>query len=421
MTSNVERVLIARWILPIVGPPINGGYLRMVDDRVVELGTLSSLKSPTSAAVDLGDVAVFPKPVNAHTHLEFSDCDTPIGEPGIELADWISQVITTRGQVSVARRQHNIALGIEETARCQVALVGDIATPPSTYEATVHGEACSTPAIVSFAEVLGMTAERAEERFASANAHVTAIASDRLPRQTLLPAISAHAPYSTPLEWIDRCVDHAHLQKIPLAIHLAESPAERRLLENGDGPLAEFLKRAGLWRGDRFPFQADKPFQRLIERVGRAPRALLVHGNDLNAEEIKSIAEQKHVSVVFCPRTHHFFRHRPYPLAEMINAGVRVALGTDSRASNPDLNVWREFRFVLAHHSDVNPEEILRMVTCHGADALLGNHRFFGSISPGDCQLGRLAKVTTTADSPDRLWSDLAASDLMCIEPPQRP
>ncbi len=63
------------------------------------------------------------------------------------------------------------------------------------------------------------------------------------------------------------------------------------------------------------------------------------------------------MSVVYCPRTHAFFGHEPYPLAELLQRGVRVALGTDSRASNPDLDMWTEMRFVARAASRmVSPE-----------------------------------------------------------------
>ena len=50
------------------------------------------------------------------------------------------------------------------------------------------------------------------------------------------------------------------------------------------------------------------------------------------------------MAVVYCPRTHAWFGHPPYPLEKMLAAGVPVALGTDSRASSPDLSLLAEMR-----------------------------------------------------------------------------
>ena len=53
-----------------------------------------------------------------------------------------------------------------------------------------------------------------------------------------------------------------------------------------------------------------------------------------------------HSSIVYCPRTHAAFGHPPHPFRDFLARGVRVALGTDSLASNPDLDLLAEARFV---------------------------------------------------------------------------
>ena len=83
-----------------------------------------------------------------------------------------------------------------------------------------------------------------------------------------------------------------------------------------------------------------------------APRALVIHGNYLDRDEHEFLAAHAdRMSLVYCPRTHAYFDHPPYPLAELLAAGVRVALGTDSRASNPDLNLLGEMRHVARTHA----------------------------------------------------------------------
>ena len=62
--------------------------------------------------------------------------------------------------------------------------------------------------------------------------------------------------------------------------------------------------------------------------------------------------------------------------------GVRVVLGTDSLASNPDLDILSEARFVAARHPDLPGETLLRMITLDGAIAL-GWGDVAGSLTPG--------------------------------------
>ncbi|TWU56488.1 Aminodeoxyfutalosine deaminase [Rubripirellula tenax] len=379
-------MLTARWILPLVDEPIEGGWIRVDQDRIVEV----SRESVPSGAIDLGDAAILPGLVNAHTHLEFSDLVQPVGHPGIRLSAWIAMVIDQRRKAALHDRDDSIERGIRESQESAVTLIGDIATPPCRYPECNDG-----PEIVSFAEVLGLSATRSVDRMSAANAHIDADKN---------AGISPHSPYSTTRETIAACVDEAVRRHRPVAMHVAESPDERELLIAGSGPFFESLKAIGVWREGQFPW-GERPFHDLIEMLRKSPSALVVHGNDLQDDEISEIAKHSNMTVVYCPRTHAFFGYPPHPVDRCLAAGVPVALGTDSRASNPDLNLWREVQFLLNHRPDLDPQAVLAMATINGADALM--RRQYGRIATG-C-VARFGTVATEAKSIEDLSADFAS------------
>jgi cytosine/adenosine deaminase-related metal-dependent hydrolase len=88
------------------------------------------------------------------------------------------------------------------------------------------------------------------------------------------------------------------------------------------------------------------------------------------------------MAVVYCPRTHAYFGHSRYPLETMLSRGCQVALGTDSRASNPDLSLLAELRFAATKFPALSPEVLVRMATISGAEALRLGDRV-GSLSVG--------------------------------------
>jgi cytosine/adenosine deaminase-related metal-dependent hydrolase len=127
-----------------------------------------------------------------------------------------------------------------------------------------------------------------------------------------------------------------------------------------------------------------------LQVLAQADRALVIHGNYLSDDEQAFLASHaERVSVVYCPRTHAHFGHDRYPLSKMLARGVHVALGTDSRASNPDLNLFAEMRFIYRHHQQVDPADIVRLGTMNGARSL-GIHNRLGSMA-----VGKLADFTS--------------------------
>src|SRR4051794_38083737 len=86
--------LTARYVFPVEGPPIPNGRITIKGGRIAEVGA----GSPRQADLDLGNVAIVPGFVNAHTHLELSALNGQVGRPGTpedEVA-WLRRVVEHR-------------------------------------------------------------------------------------------------------------------------------------------------------------------------------------------------------------------------------------------------------------------------------------------------------------------------------------
>jgi cytosine/adenosine deaminase-related metal-dependent hydrolase len=143
----------------------------------------------------------------------------------------------------------------------------------------------------------------------------------------------------------------------------------------------------GGWRDD--VFGGRRPIDVLRAMAGESnaqatsSTALVVHGNYLDAQAMDFLAAARRpMYVVYCPRTHAYFNHEPYPLAELLRRNIPVAVGTDSRASNPDLSVLAELRHVAEQFPAIPLEEVLSMGTTVGAAALMRSDEC-GSIEVG--------------------------------------
>ncbi len=377
--------LKARYVFPGDAEPIPDGVVQIDRSRIVAVGRRAS---DDYAVEDLGNVALLPGLVNAHTHLDLSGIDCPLGAPGMSLVDWLSNVVASRSDTSAAEA---VTSGIRESIRHGTTLLADIAAADTIWPSVVPLDRRS----IVFGELIGPTSQRVDDACRRAAEYLAAVQlAATQTSNAWRPGLSPHAPYSVHPELLCRVVRLANDEQVPLAMHLAESPEEIELLATGRGPFRPFLENLGAWTDNLVPV-GTRPLD-YLKQLATAPRALIVHGNYLDDEEIVFLAgESNHMPVVFCPRTHAYFDHAPYPLAKMLAAGVTVALGTDSRASSPNLSVLEEMRHVAAHYPSVEPSTVLRLGTLGGATAL-GCAERLGTLAPG--KLANLAAVAL----PDR-------------------
>lgn len=396
----------AAWLLPITSPPIENGWMRVENGLVSEFGKFSGQSSSFSTH-DLGDVAVLPGLVNAHTHLEFSDLRQPLGVRDAPFPNWVEEVLVRRSKAThlSALRSEVIKAGLLESAEYCTALVGEISTIGGELTDWEPLRLPETPAVQSFLEVLGLSEQRASQCYQWAVSQLSSHDEDLLKKHhgQLSLGLSPHAPYSVPLSLLEKIVALAVERQAIVAMHVAESLEEIELLQTGQGIFQETLTRLGILRENVFPFRDG--IDGVLQRLAKAEHAVLVHGNYLSSKQMDYIADRECFSIVYCPRTHAFFGHSPHPVAELLKRGIRVCVGTDSRASNPDLSVWKEAQFLASSRPDLEPSEILRMITIHGAQTL--GRKDYGEIRKGAFAKVIQVPISANTSIPEKLFERL--------------
>ncbi|MEE9602188.1 MAG: amidohydrolase family protein [Thermoguttaceae bacterium] len=379
--------LKARYVFPVASEPIPDGSV------TIEAGRIMAVGKTTGKTEDLGNVAILPGLINAHTHLDLSDLDQPLGRPGLRMVDWIRLVIEHRRNNPLAPRLA-VRRGLEESIRFGTTTLGDMVQPDWPYEEVQR----AAMGVAAFLELIAPLSERvaAAEQLAVEHIRPPAGKQPAAPG-TPFPGLSPHAPYSVHPRLLERLVSLSSTARVPLAMHLAESPEELELLRTGGGPFRELLDELNAWQADSF-HPGGRPLD-YLRMLLDAHRVLIIHGNYLDDEEIALLgANADCMSVIYCPRTHQRFAHASYALEKMLTAGVQVALGTDSRASTPDLSVLAELRLAAREHPSVAGEVILQLATLRAA-AALGLAGRIGTLEPGkqaDLTIVSLPDHTTT-------------------------
>ncbi len=416
MASGCRFLAICgRWVLPIDRPPVEDGSVIVGGGKIQAVGRWARLRHdlPVGCRVwDFADSVILPAFVNAHVHLELSDCDHPFVAEDRSFACWIKMVISHR-QARGGYLPEVVRQGLKESLRLGTSAVGDMAhelchpedylvdlpeeevlTVQPHFEVGTEWETCakrgsanSSPEKrdsggffrlkakgVVFAEIIAPLMETSGQALKKA---VNFLQQGW--EEGLTPGLAPHAPYSVHPTTLAQIVKLARERNLPVTFHLAESREECELLTSGTGPLRAFLEERQVWTPE---LVGGKSFAEYLRILAEAPRGLVVHGNFLSLEEYRWIARQRHLYLVHCPRSYQHFRWGEFPLKELLRWGCRVAIGTDGRSSVRDLNMAAELSTLIRNHPSIPPLELLRLVTWGSAEAL-GLAEHLGTITPG--------------------------------------
>jgi cytosine/adenosine deaminase-related metal-dependent hydrolase len=379
----------AAWIVPVSDPPMRDAWIAVDMGRVAAL----SRRGPTdgSREVDLGDVVVLPGLVNAHTHLELSYLREEI-PPASQFVSWVQRLIQTRRTHPDPKAPEildAIDRAVAESVAYGTAIVGDISNTLVTFDPLTKSEL----AAVVFYELIRFKTDDPQGVVEKARADLDAL----VPTQRVRASLAAHAPYSVAplvLRAIRKDVERDPFA--PCSIHLSESVEEMEFIREGGGPWRALLEQLGSWDPSWIP-PGGTPVEFLDAAGFLDARVLAVHGVQMTLSDLSRLAALG-TTVVTCPRSNGHTGAGAPPLVDFYASGVPVAVGTDSLASAPDLNVFAELATMHALAPSVPAAALIESATLTGARAL-GFDGDYGTIEPG--KVARLLTVALPSASID--------------------
>ena len=379
----------AQWILDDDHGPVADGAVRVEAGRVVQVVSgAASIRRLANAMgeepLDLGPGVLCPGLVNAHAHLELTALGGRLsGED--PFASWVGNLLRERARCTRGELERGVLQGSRQLLASGATALGEI----TSLGISPSWAAASPTAVRLYHECLDAgDGNRTQGAFEAVREQMAC---------TQLPSsLSPHAPFSVSPGLFARLGQLAREQHLPVTIHWAESVEEQEYLLGGGGPLAESLGPSPLRAG------LD-----LIEEAGLlGPRTALVHGNLPAPGEPERLAATG-TSLVHCPGTHRFFGRDPFPLEEYRRAGVNLALGTDSLASNTALDMRREMALLRQAQPGLAPAEVWLMATRGGARALDLQGQV-GCLTPG--ARADLVLFGTESDQADSILDELTAA-----------
>ncbi|HVF18980.1 MAG TPA: amidohydrolase family protein [Mycobacteriales bacterium] len=323
---------LAPVVLPMVGRPLLDAGVVVAGERIAAVASRADLLAEfPQARVREWPGVMIPGLVNAHAHLEYGPPFADLATSGLAFAQWIQQMAGRRRGMTDADWLAAARGSVADLLRTGTTCVGDVVTiGPGTQAA-----ARAALAGVSYLEVVGCD----EAGWPAERARVLARMESAPSGRAL--GLSPHALYSISGPVVTATVALARERGWRLHTHLAESVEEAEYVRSGGGAIGEALQRIGLAHDLLGSGAGVSPAVHLDGLGGLGTDVHVAHGVHLDAAD-RARLRDRGTAVALCARSNQILAAGEPPVAALLAEGSPIAVGTDSLASSPSLDLLAE-------------------------------------------------------------------------------
>ena len=365
------RKITADWLFTATGAPLREGVVVFDEEgRVQQIGRREDFDA---SELEMHRGALMPGFVNAHCHLELSHMKGMVGT-GSTLLPFLKGVVSLR-DFPQEQIEEAIQRADEEMRTAGIVAVGDISNKADTAEVKRR----SPIRYYTFVELFDFMQEAgAAAVFAAGREVYEAQPGEGKDRKSFVP----HAPYTVSPRLFELIRKEAPTGGA-LSIHNQETPHEDALFKDLSGDFPAFFKDFGAEVPDFLPFGKSSPHYTMHHLPEPDFRLLLVHNTCSREEDIRAVqAWNPETYWVSCPNANLYIENRLPRYQHFLDAGAKVALGTDSLTSNWQLSILEEMKTIARYQSFIPLETLVEWACLNGAKAL-GFEQELGSLEAG--------------------------------------
>jgi 5-methylthioadenosine/S-adenosylhomocysteine deaminase len=331
-------IFSADLVLPITAEPIKNAAVLVRDGRIAAVGLREEIVAENSdhEEVRFNNSLIMPGLVNLHGHIECSSFGY-LAKPSA-FNDWLSGIIEASSKLDrdgwlAASRE-----GVKRYLEAGITCTADITRSGTGLQALLEA---GMPAVV-FLEAVAVDRRNLADAVVNMLERIKS-AKSMVDAGRLKIGLSPHSTYTLSEQALRVFAQIAEQFELPLTIHLAETQDEVDLIGTGSGLLAERI-------GGRLEIEAinnggtgETPAEFLLDKGLFQDGLIAAHGVWLSDDDIE-LLKKRGVAVAVCPTSNELLNTGSPPVTKFIERGLRFGIGTDSAASNPDMDLFLEAR-----------------------------------------------------------------------------
>ena len=366
--------------------PVMEGGLLVEDSKIVKVGKredFGELTDTHTKIIDHGKAIICPGFINLHTHLLYSKIKHINGSNG--LFPWLESLVDTVSIWDESDYINSINYGINEAISCGTTFI--VENTPNLLSAELLLKS-PLKGIIGL-EVFGSDEEKASEIFNQAlrNLFLLNAQCPALNAKKLDFTFSPHAPYDVSANLWKELIGWSEKNNKPLLTHLEESPDEKLWWNEKEGRGVNFWKKIKKLDSKlKYWEKYNSGINFLLKNRLLTNSIIATHLCEANKDDLETL-KRHNIKLVHCPRSNYYLNNRTVNLKLWDELGFIWGIGTDSIASNENLDLLEELRFTInqqniVYNNKIPTKNAFQKITSDAAKTISKENQI-GYLKPG--------------------------------------
>ena len=361
------KIYKAKWILPANEKIIENGAVMVENGKIIDVINEDQIKGINPEQVtDYKNAVITPGFINMHTHLQFTNLEKTAG-PEKDFVHWVLDLMSKYSKWNISQKIDSLKTGAKEALLSGTTCIVQLSGEMEFFEALNNLDIRT----YLFLEIFSNTEEISIREFEKLKEKIDIIKQSQ--SELVNVGISPHSVYNVhPVLW-EKISQFASKNNYLVQTHLAESTAEMQWLKKGYSDIDLIHKFVG-WEKIT-PHKTGLTPLEYLEKLNILQKLdknlILAHLNQLDGELFEKL-DKYNTKIAHCPRSNVILHGKTLDIKRLINTGYpfnSLAIGTDSKYSNNDLNIINEIKFIK-NQTGLGTLKLLDMITINAARIL---------------------------------------------------